>query len=219
MTPECRKVSEHLDIAPDEPLSVQLSAHATQCPVCRRQVAIERDLRQGLGAGTKLDPARRAALLDQIAGAWPMPIVRRRNVIVRWLWLPATAAVAAAVLLAVFHHPAKTVIDEPNITGAGGQTQVGLNPVPTPPKTVKSRPAIPPTQILANWFGPMTEATKPLTSSTVNTTETTGPAAGVLLSLLGDLDGPVAIARGALEAPRAEPSVTNPAGAKPASNK
>jgi hypothetical protein len=216
MTPECRKVSRWLDESPDLPLPAELKTHSSFCPVCHRRVAIDRDLRERLGAGAGLDPARRAALVDRIERAPATQIAMRRHVLLRWWWVPAAAA--AIFLAIVFLHPTYIVTEESKVPNR--VAQVNENQGGTVKLVTKHRAPISPTQLVGNLLGPAAEALQPSPASGGATAEASSPTADALLALLGDLDGPIEIARGALESPRPaaplEPSVENKAAANPA---
>ena len=178
MEPLCGCTREWLDNGDRPPLPVDLEAHIGVCPVCRRSVAVERALRKGLRAGAALDAARRATLMEKIAGS-PRGAGRRSR-LARWSWVPLAAA--AAIILAVV---------------------LAWPPAPRTP--------ILPTELFGDFLGPLAEISPPpdiapAAPSESSTTE------DVLGAFWADFEGPISVARGAMEAPRA---AARPAPEKP----
>jgi hypothetical protein len=191
MSDECRQIeswltdgTQHGNLpcgVPETPLEVTLRVHATGCETCRRRLTIDADLRERLGDGATLDPARRAALVARL-GAAAVPVARPWRQGWRWAWVPVAAA-AALVLAAVLFWPAAP-----------------CNPIsPTQVLGDLLGPFAEP-----SFFAGETEPAAP------TPVETATPPAGdplalgdVLGAFWGDLAGPVSVGLEALEAPRA----------------
>jgi hypothetical protein len=182
MKTPCEQIRQWLDNGDRPPLPAALEAHVGVCPVCRRSVTVERALRQGLRAGAALDAARRSALMEKIAGSPSGAAIGRRS---RRLlrWSWAALAAAAAIILAV-------VLTWP--------------PAPRTP--------ILPTELFGDFLGPLAEMSPPEENIAPAAPAESSTTEDVLGAFWADFEGPLSVALGAMEAPRA---AARPAPEKP----
>ena len=180
MKTPCEQIRQWLDDTDRPPLPADLRVHAASCDACRAAVAAEQSLRAGLGAGAAIDAARRAALMEKIAGS-PCAAGRRTRRLVRWSWAPLAAA--AAIVLAV-------VLTWP--------------PAPRTPML--------PTELFGDFLGPLAGISPPpdIAPAAPGESSTTEDVLGAFWA---DFEGPLSVALGAMEAPRA---AARPAPEKPA---
>jgi hypothetical protein len=193
MNRECDRVERWLaDLGELAAPAADLAAHAETCPACCRRLEMERTLRERLGAGAELDPARRAALVAGIL-APQTPTARSRRRILRWSW--AGVAAAAAVLVIVLAIPKhRPPIQPTDVLG----DLMG-------PLAVTALPAAPAAH-----------------SAPRENTEGGAPSASALpilnsamAALWGDFEGPVSIGIGVMEAPRVAAAIPPTAEKKP----
>ncbi|MBM4017954.1 MAG: hypothetical protein FJ288_06430 [Planctomycetes bacterium] len=178
MKTPCDRIGEWLDDETRPPIAADLAAHAPGCDACRNPVALERALREGLRDVAAPDAARRAALVNGIlrASSAAPPASGRRGRTVFWSWA-AIAAAAAIILAAVLAWP-----------------QVPRNPIS-------------PTEVFGDFLGPLVMLVPPAPQEDAATAPP-APSAEVLTAddvfgvFWSDFEGPLAVALGAMEAPR-----------------
>jgi hypothetical protein len=187
MTNACRLIEQWLDEAPDAPpLARDLEAHAAACETCARRLAIDRTLRERLAAGATLEPAHRADLVARVLAA-NAPAARRPRRLPRWSWAPVAAAAAVVLALVVFQ-PMK-------------------------------RPPILPTEVFGYFLGPIADMFPPPSpepaqpAQPVQTEEDVPTMETIFGAFWTDLEGPLTVVLGAMEAPRAA-AAQEPAAAK-----
>ena len=188
MKTPCEQVREWMDDLDRPALPVDLEAHAAVCPACRPGVTVEATLREGLGAGAAVDPARRATLMQKALaapaashaaatadpGRRPARPARR---LLRWSWLPLAAAAAVILALAL-------------AWPAGPRNPILL------------------TEVFGDFLGPLVNLALPETAPAAPAEGAEVlPAQDVLGTFWEDFEGPIAVAQGALEAPRAAVAV------------
>ena len=146
---------------------------------------LERTMRERLGAGARLDPARRESLLEKILGPVPLrrsaaaPRTRRGFSVFRfpysvlgrtfWPWAALVAAAAAVVIGLAVHR--------------------ALRPEP-----------IPPTALLADLWGPFGAAAEARPAPPPPAAEE-APVGAALAALWQDLEGPVSIGQAVFGGP------------------
>lgn len=146
---------------------------------------LERTMRELLGAGARLDPARRAALVEKILGPVPLrrsaaaPQTPRRLSVFRfpysvlgrrsWPWAAVVAAAAAVVIGLAVH------------------------------RAVRPEP-IPPTALLADLWGPFGAAAEARPAPSGPDAEE-APVGTALAALWQDLEGPMSIAQAVFGGP------------------
>jgi len=179
MTSECERIEQWLEREEAPVLPADLQAHAVSCDICRLRLALARDLGERLGDVGRPSAARRAALVDRIAGAEGLPHGRR--LVRRRVWIAAATLAAAGVVAAV----------------------VVLWP---------ARPApVLPTEVFAAMLGPFADSSAKEEAGAPAPAGQTSPLEDALGLFWNDLEGPVGLARSALDVPRAaasQPPVT-----------
>lgn len=177
MKPDCQQVRRWLDDCERRPLPPDLKAHAASCPTCRAGVEAEEALREHLAEAPPIEPSRRAAILAHVSAATastPRAGKRRRLL----LWSLAPLAAAAAIVLAVvlaWPHPPRTPISPTEVFGDFLGPMVNFLPPPGQPENAARQPA---------------SGKEPSTAD------------NVLATFWSDIEGPLTVALGAMEAPR-----------------
>ena len=215
MTRECDQVSLWLDAVDSGPPGPALEAHAAACESCRRRMALEQVLREGLSGGAALDSARRAALVDRIAPeAAPRLAATQRG-----------ARVDDATILPPQEHAHANsrVSMPPTKAGRRARRWPWLGTLAAAATVIlavslffypaSSRPAVLPSQVFGDLLGPLAEASPLLPPATTPADDS--PLTAVLTAFWGDFEGPITIGRDAMQAPRAVAAVRSDAGATP----
>ena len=184
MKPECQRIREWLDDLDRRPLPPDLETHAASCPTCRAGVEAEEALREHLSEAPPIEPSRRAAILAHVSAA-TASAPRAGKRRRLLLWSLAPLAAAAAIVLAV------------------------VLAWPHPPRT-----PISPTEVFGDFLGPIanfvptSEAPQPTSGKEPSTAD------NVLATFWSDIEGPLTVALGAMEAPRVAaglaPAAQNP---------
>ena len=172
MKPDCQQVRRWLNDFERRPLPPDLKAHAASCPTCRAGVEAEEALREHLAEAPPLEPSRRAAILAHVQAATASTPRAGKRRRLLW-WSWAPLAAAAAIVLAV------------------------VLAWPHPPRT-----QISPTEVFGDFLGPMVNFLPPAAAPQPTSGKEPSTADNVLATFWSDIEGPLTVALGAMEAPR-----------------